>query len=178
MYTSRPNEELIERLAAEAGFTMLMPTIYRVEEQDSLYVFRGWSSVGGELRRTIAVTWRTGVDTTTSTEAAVAWRHEVVSRYMVEPQAEQPEPLQRRLVRLGGLTAFEVQGAWNSTYTGVPMGGAFITRMIPCPQQNRTYLVDAWLYAPSREKYEYMIQLEVLLNTFRCGSDAAPTPAR
>jgi len=30
------------------------------------------------------------------------------------------------------------------------------------------YLIDAWLYAPGKEKYEYMIQLQTILNTFRC----------
>jgi hypothetical protein len=97
---------------------------------------------------------------------------------MHQPQVVQPEPLERRRVRLGELDIFEVQGAWNAVYDGVPMGGAFITRKIACPELDRTYLADAWLYAPSREKYEYMIQLDILLNTFRCGRDAAPQTNR
>jgi hypothetical protein len=31
------------------------------------------------------------------------------------------------------------------------------------------YLLDAWLYAPGKQKYEYMIQLQTILDTFRCG---------
>ena len=33
------------------------------------------------------------------------------------------------------------------------------------------YLIDAWLYAPGRDKYEYMIQLEEILGSFRCLDD-------
>jgi hypothetical protein len=42
--------------------------------------------------------------------------------------------------------------------------------MITCEQQNRTYLLDTWLYAPGprRSKYEYMIQLQTILGTFEC----------
>jgi len=32
----------------------------------------------------------------------------------------------------------------------------------------RLYLLDAWLYAPGKEKYEYMIQLENIVDSFRC----------
>jgi hypothetical protein len=39
---------------------------------------------------------------------------------------------------------------------------------VPCPAQDRLYLLDAWLYAPGKEKYQYMIQLETLLGTFEC----------
>ena len=37
-------------------------------------------------------------------------------------------------------------------------------------QQDRMYLLDAWLYAPGKEKYEYMIQLQTILGSFRCGA--------
>jgi len=176
MYQSKPNPELQDSLAATAGFSLLLPSLYRLEQQDSLYVFRSQTEVGGELWRTLAVTWRTGVDTTTSNETLLAWRDSVVASY-TRAQTVAPEPQQRRLIRAGDLTEFEVQGAWSENYEGVPMGGPFVSRMVPCPSLDRTYLIDAWLYAPGRQKYEYMIQLETLLNTFRCGSQA-PSPGQ
>ena len=62
-----------------------------------------------------------------------------------------------------------MQATWrNPPGSGWPAGGPFITYGITCANQDRTYFVDAWLYAPGREKYEYMIQLETILGTFRC----------
>jgi hypothetical protein len=156
---------------------MLFPTLYRPEQQDSLHVFRNWTDVGGELRRTVAVTWKAGVDTAMSSEALLAWRDATVKRY-AHPQTVAPQPQQRRRVTVGDVVAFEVQGAWSQVYDGVPMGGAFIARTVPCPALERTFLVDAWLYAPGREKYEYMIQLQTLLNTFRCGAPAGSAAGR
>ena len=51
----------------------------------------------------------------------------------------------------------EYQAAWVNAPGGWPAGGPFITRTIPCRGQDRLYYADAWLYAPNRDKYEYMI---------------------
>jgi hypothetical protein len=37
-----------------------------------------------------------------------------------------------------------------------------------CEEQDRIYLIDAWLYAPGDEKYEYMIQLDQIVASFDC----------
>jgi hypothetical protein len=176
MYRSQANEPLRDTLRATAGFALLLPKLYRMERRDSLYVFRAWTTVGGELRRTVAVTWRSGLDSTTHNETLLAWRDSVIGAYG-HAQAVAQEPQRRRRIVRGELVGFEVQGAWRADFDGVPAGGPFMTRMIPCPAQGRTYLLDAWLYAPARQKYEYMIQLETLLNTFRCGG-AMPPAAR
>ena len=38
--------------------------------------------------------------------------------------------------------------------------------MLQCP--GRTYFIDAYLYAPNEDKYEYMLQLQEILNSFDC----------
>jgi hypothetical protein len=71
--------------------------------------------------------------------------------------------------QLGDQVLYEIQAAWaNPPDSDWPAGGPFILRGIPCTDQDRFYLVDAWLYAPGKEKYEYMIQLQTILDTFRC----------
>ena len=70
---------------------------------------------------------------------------------------------------MGGLETYEIQAAWaNPPESTWPAGGPFILRGIICPDQDRMYLVDSWLYAPGKEKYEYVIQLETILDSFRC----------
>jgi hypothetical protein len=70
----------------------------------------------------------------------------------------------------------DVQGVWQGNDPMWPMGGPFVTRLMHCPDQNRTYLVDAWIYSPGGQrgsKYEYMIQLQTILDTFECASGRA-----
>ena len=76
-----------------------------------------------------------------------------------------------RTFELEGNEAYELQASWrNPPERNWPAGGPLITRIVTCDNQDRTYLLDAWLYAPGKEKYEYMIQLETLLDSFRCTS--------
>lgn len=179
MYLSEADTALRSRLAREAGFTLFLPSVYQEERLDSVWVFRNWAEVrGNEVRRTITVASRPGVDTTTSSEAALAWRAAVIAGYQTA-QVPDPATLHRRQVTIGDTRAFEVQGTWSTLFDGLPTAGAFLTRLVPCPAENRTYLVDGWLYAPGRAtKYEYMVQLQTLLNTFRCGAGVAPSPIR
>jgi hypothetical protein len=71
----------------------------------------------------------------------------------------------------------EVRGIWSSDEKGWPGAGLFRTRVVSCPDQDRTYLVDAWLYAPGVEKYEYVVQLETILDSFECEGAASTPPA-
>ena len=64
----------------------------------------------------------------------------------------------------------QIQAVWeNPPELDWPAGGPFITRAIWCPSDERTYLLDAWLYAPGQDKYEYMLQLNTILDSFQCG---------
>jgi hypothetical protein len=37
-----------------------------------------------------------------------------------------------------------------------------------CEGQNRAYLLDSWLHAPGAATYQYVVELETILDTFRC----------
>ena len=76
-----------------------------------------------------------------------------------------------RTFDFSGNAAYELRASWrNPPERNWPAGGPLITRTVTCDNQDRTYLLDAWLYAPGKEKYEYMLQLETLLESFRCTS--------
>lgn len=172
MFASGANTALRTSLARDAGFALLLPNIYRYEPVDSSYVFRHHSDMGGILLRTILVTWRPGIADDLDEERVLAWRDSVGSLEYEPGHNVDDVRIEARAVTARGRSGFEVQGVWQSRDTNWPAAGPFITRVLPCAEQNRTYLLDAWLYAPSKPKYEYMIQLQTILDTFRCGRDA------
>ncbi|MDX1576985.1 MAG: DUF4837 family protein, partial [Gemmatimonadota bacterium] len=61
-----------------------------------------------------------------------------------------------------------VTGVWQDEKGDFPAAGPFITWLVQCPDD--TYVIDAWLYAPNEPKYEYMLQLQEILGSFRCGA--------
>lgn len=157
-----------DSLRREAGFWLLAPRVYRVgAPEDDLVVIRNDNPDPSQLIRQVHVTWRPAGEVEATAEAALQWRREVAERVTGPPQVTNPEIAQERRLTQAGRPALEIHGIWSNPPGEWPAAGPFISRLVECP--DRLYLVDAWLYAPGRSKYPYMIQLETLLDSFRCG---------
>ena len=169
MYTSGVDTALADTLHTQAGFALLIPEVYRWARMDSTFVFRNDNPDPSELIREVVVTWVSPVPAELPPDSVLAWRARVVAEHYGEPQAVVPDGLTFERLAFAGYIALEIRGQWtNPPDRGWPAGGPFITRAAVCEGQDRAYLLDAWLYAPGVEKYEYMIQLETILETFRC----------
>ena len=170
MFTSGYDTALSNALREAHGFSLLLPNVYApVEREDNVLLFQNNTTVGGDLARSVFITWHEGVQEPTL-EAALTWRDSIAGSVYNPPQATRRDSVSVTQISLPGAEGIEIQGAWQGTDPSWPMGGLFITRMVACEQQNRTYLLDTWLYAPGprRSKYEYMIQLQTILGTFEC----------
>jgi len=170
MYISGVDSALADTLAVEAGFRLLLPDVYRRERVDSVFIFRNDNPDPSELIRQITVTWRSPAPGNLGQDGILAWRQEIADTHYVEPQEVVEEGMQVRPATFDGRDGMSIQTQWrNPPDRGWPAGGPLITRTLTCDAQDRTYLLDAWLYAPGKEKYEYMVQLETILDTFDCG---------
>ena len=160
---------LADTLWNEVGFTMLLPEVYHRRTVDSVYIFRNHNPNPTELIRQIAVTWRSPIPEELSQEELLAWRTSLTDRYYIYPQVIGMDLAQTRRLQMGDVILEEFRAVWaNPPEDAFPAGGPLIVWSIPCPAQNRHYLIDAWLYAPGKDKYRYVLQLENILNTFRC----------
>jgi hypothetical protein len=166
MFVSGEHEGLADSLASIAGFSMRVPSVYRVTEPEvGLFVFRNDQPDPSDLIRQITVARRPADEVPLTAGAAHAWRGEVVARTTTPPHVTDSIHSSHR-VRLADRPAVQVQSTWSNPPGAWPAAGPVITRLVQCPEY--TYLVDGWLYAPGRPKYEYMVQIETLLNSFRC----------
>ncbi len=93
------------------------------------------------------------------------WRLSLSRDYYADEQlvTEEVEP-----GRAAGDDAREIHGIWESPPGAWPAAGPFLTRTRACPGQDRLYLIDSWLNAPGRDKYEYMLQPRYILDSFEC----------
>lgn len=174
MYISGLDSELSERLQRDAGFSLEMPHVYRWRQVgDDAYLFLNDQPDAEQLVRSLLVTWRAGTEGEPDVDATLDWRDTVAQRYYDWGQTTERDRLQPRRLAAPGDGGLEVRGVWFGTIEGFPQAGPFITWSVDCPAQDRRYLLDAWLYAPARAKYQYMIQLETLLSSFRCGDASA-----
>ena len=169
MFISGEDLALEDSLAANVGFSLRLPVVYRYSTQDSVFRFRNDNPRPAELIREIAVTWRSPAPETNPTKEELrSWRDAFSAQYYNDPQVVDTVIVSYRSLEVESGSGVEYQATWVSLPDAWPAGGPFITRTIHCPEQDRLYLADAWLYAPNREQYEYMIQLQTILNSFRC----------
>lgn len=171
MFVTDPDTALSRRLAEEHGFSLLVPAVYRYGDFDSVHVFRNDNPDPSELIRQFAVTWRSPLGGEFGAEDLLAWRARIVDGHYSYPQTLRLDRATEVREVLNGNRAYTYQAVWENPPSEYPAAGPFIARSVECPEQGRRYLIDAWLYAPGRDKYEYMIQLEEIMNSFRCGPD-------
>ena len=85
------------------------------------------------------------------------------------PAAADAEPIEVSRIRLDGGEAIRLQGMWYEE--GGVDAGVFVLVAVPCGE--RLVLLDGNLYAPDREKYPYVLQLDRIFQTFRCADGRA-----
>ncbi|KPK65603.1 MAG: hypothetical protein AMS21_04265 [Gemmatimonas sp. SG8_38_2] len=166
MYTTGVNDSLSQALA-DFGFTLQLPGVYIHSHEDSLFRFGNPYRQGDtDLLRSVLLTWREGTDPVTAEELR-AWREGIGETYFDPQQEVLEEGIRFDSVEIGGLARLELRGVWQDN-AEFPAAGPFVTRAIACPSQNRTYYIDGWVFAPGTDKYPYLRQIEILLDTFRC----------
>lgn len=175
MFASGRNDSLRAHLASTAGFSLELPRVYYWDQQDSVWVFRNDNPDPSRLIRQVGVTWRSPLpEAMPDAEELVAWRQWMVNGFYQDEQVTELHASEFTRGRLGGREVVQLQAIWaNPPGSDWPRGGPILARAVACPEQDRLYLVDAWLYAPGEDKYQYMIQLETILDSFRCGAEAA-----
>jgi hypothetical protein len=169
MFVTGRDTALADSLAREAGFSLVVPVVYLWDRQDSVFVFRNDNPDPSELIRQVTVTWRSPGSEELMQDEILAWRAEIAAAYYGTPQDVDLGHVEAVRSELDGRQVVQVQAVWeNPPDLDWPAGGPFVTRAVWCPESDRVYLLDAWLYAPGKAKYEYMIQLETILDSFRC----------
>jgi hypothetical protein len=181
MWASEPDSALAGRLADELGFSVLLPNVYRPAGASAPADSRVWYNE--DPRRVVSLHWLprpAGLTADTVLAVRRDWGRQLFpgdSITGVLPAAADtaagpdslvgPVPEVRALeTRLGGLPAIRLQGPWTSpSDVGT---GLFVTYGVICG--DRLVLLDGNLYAPDRSKYPYVVQLDRIFETFRCGA--------
>lgn len=168
MFASGVNDSLRDALRAR-GFSLTLPKVYDFAIQDSIFLFRNAHPDPSSLIRSLLVSWVSEEEAGWPDPGRVrAWREDVDERFYETPQDIAPQGLRFDTVTVQERRALEMRGVWQDR-GDFPAAGPFITRAVPCAEQRRLYYMDAWLYAPDKEdKYPYVLQLETLLDSFRC----------
>lgn len=169
MFVSGADTATAEYLRQNFGFTLDVPRVYRrVERDEGIVVIRNDNPDPSELIRSILIQRGAPSDSMTP-QMVYLWRVSIDDTQYNVPQDFDPVPQSGRTFTLNGSEVVEARGIWRDR-SAYPAAGPFIARATRCG--SGWIFIDAWLYSPNprRSKYEYMMQLEEILNSFRCAT--------
>ena len=134
-------------------------------------IFRNDNPEPSELIREVAVAWRSPIPEKLTDADILEWRRSLSREHYADEQVVTEELEPGRAV---SDEVYEIHGIRESPPDAWPAAGPFLARTRVCSGQDRLYLLDSWLYAPGRDKYEYMLQLRFILDSFECASGRNP----
>jgi len=173
MFVSGEDTLLSRALSDRYGVQLRAPNIYHGQiGDDGIVRLRNDNPRPSERIRSILVE-RVATDTSNASldpELVYSWREGIDSLMYIVSQSFDRAPVDVKNFDLGGAEAVEVRGVWKDEGT-YPAGGPFMARAVRCP--DAIWYFDAWLYSPNprASKYEFLLQLEEILDSFRCTTD-------
>jgi hypothetical protein len=183
MWASHADSAGAERMRAELGFSLVLPNVYKPASSSAPPDTRTWYNE--DPRRIVSLHWQpapTALSAEAVLEARRVWGRDLFTGDEIQgalPIADSSDasgepadttgvpapPLQASRTTLAGMPAVRLQGVWQNASDLT--AGLFLTYGVVC--DGRLVLLDGNLYAPDRNKYPYLLQLERILETFRCG---------
>lgn len=167
MFVSGVDTATASVLRATYGITIEVPRVYeRILRENDIVLLRNDNPEPSELIRSVLIQRLDPVDSLSAADV-YAWRESMDDTQYNVPQTFQPLAERERIVKLGDREAVEVRGIWQDQGE-YPAAGLFIGLGVRCP--SGTFFLDAWLYSPNprRSKWEYLMQLERIVASFRC----------
>lgn len=171
-------KEIEERLRQDHGFDLQVPYGFDLAKNQRDFVWLRF--LDAEYEKNVFVHYRP-FDSQKPFEDVMEFREEVTSSFMRDIQKPeiymtlQPENRQIREVNFKEKYAKETRGLWK--LSDISGGGPFVSYLFVDKSQNRLYYIEGYTYAPSKDKREFMQEVEVILNTFRSGEDLSGSGA-
>jgi len=167
MFVSGVDTATAGYLREHFGFTLEVPRVYqRVEREGGIVLIRNDNPDPSELIRSVLIQ-RGAPEDSMPPHRVYEWRASIDDVQYNVPQDLDAIPGSSRTFTLEGVETVEVRGIWTDR-AAYPAAGPFVARAMRCG--DGWVFIDAWLYSPNprRSKYEYMLQLETILDSFRC----------
>ena len=166
-------EKQIEKTLREKhGFDIQVPYNYDLAKNQRDFI---WIRLlDTELEKNIFVHYRP-FDSKEPFDDVLAFREDITSSYMRDIQKPdifmtlQNENMNIREANFKGKYAKELRGLWK--LSDISGGGPFLSYVFVDESQQRLYYLEGYIYAPSKDKREFMQEMEVIINTFRSGEE-------
>jgi len=156
----------------EFGIYLDVPSVYHVGKHVDNFVWLDRQILKGNMN-IIAYTmpWDSFSNDSTFVQDIVKMRDSIGKKYVPGPYENTYMITEKALspyvfpAEINGLKAAEVRGIWE--ISGYPMAGPFLSYIINDKENNRKLVLEGFIFAPSANKRNDMLELEAILKTIR-----------
>lgn len=181
LYKSGEKKGIEDVLVNKHHFYMRIPNGYRLEENDSNFVWiRQPGTADGTIDKNIFVSSAVySREEIFNKSEIIAWRNritrnkiyenpEMVGSYMETDTIH--VKVAYKTLKLGGNFAKEIRGIWKTHTYGI--GGPYIGYAVLDKNSNTVFYIDGFVVSPGKPKRESMRELEAIISTFRTEEQA------
>ena len=168
-------EKYITKIIREKyGFSMRIPYGFDLAKQEKNFVWIRSLTEQGNVEKSVFVHY-TDFTSKEAFDHPVEYREAITSKNMRD--SEKPDLYittqdinhQIKEVNFKGKYAKEVRGLWM--FSDISGGGGFVSYVFVDESQKRLYYLEAYVYAPGKDKRQFMREMEVVLSTFKSGNE-------
>ncbi|MFV0522386.1 MAG: DUF4837 family protein [Mangrovibacterium sp.] len=165
-YAKYPKREVIADIKKKFGIDIILPVGYvKASDKDNFY----WARFDTpEITQSVMVySFPYTSDSTFTSDYLVNKRDSLLHAYVEGPSdssymvSEHRVPTACQILKYKGNYAAEVRGLWR--LEGDWMGGPYVLLAVLSPDHKRVVVLDGWVYAPQKDKRNYVRQLEAMI---------------
>lgn len=183
LYKAKEAKGINRTLLKKHGFHLRIPYGYRLEENESGFVWlRSPGVADGTIDKNIFITYKPYQSEESFTKREIiAWRDEITKEKIYEDPSTPSSyvetdtvnvPVEYNSVKLGGNFAKEIRGIWKTH--NLSIGGPYISYVVLDKESNQLFYLDGFVVSPGKPKRESMRELETILSTFKTKSQMQP----
>lgn len=164
------------RLNEEYGFNLRVPYGFLLAMSAKEFI---WLRLAGqEIDKNIFIAFKEYTNTEAfNDEEIIGWRDEICRRYIYGNPEKQNSYLTTEMldppivqeVNFNGKYGKKVVGRWKTN--SISMGGPFVSYTFVDETTNRLYYIEGFIYSPGVDQRELMREMNVILKTFRTGTE-------
>jgi hypothetical protein len=161
--------KIIER---DHQFSLKVPYGFDIAKQDKNFVWIRFLLEQGNIEKSVFVHY-TDYTSKEPFDQPVEYRESITSVNMRDSQkpdlymTTQKINHQIKEVNFNGMYAKETRGLWM--FSDISGGGSFVSYIFVDETQKRIYYLEGYVYAPGKDKRQFMREMEVVLSTFKSG---------
>lgn len=156
----------------EFGIYLDVPSVYHVGKHEENFVWIDRQILKGNMNIiAYAMPWDSFSNDSTFVQDIVKMRDSIGKKYVPGPYENTFMITERAFspyvfpAEVNGLKAAEVRGIWE--INGYPMAGPFLSYIINDKANNRKLVLEGFIFAPSANKRDDMLELEAILKTIK-----------